>query len=85
MAFAFRLALSASLFSFGIQKEGRVLIADEMGLGKSIQALGVSLYYQKEWPLLIVCPASVKPAWKLVSKLSQIGFGSKYLSSSFCI
>lgn len=42
------------------------MIADEMGLGKSIQALAIAYYYSKEWPLLIVCPSSVKYAWKHV-------------------
>ncbi|KAL3090173.1 hypothetical protein niasHS_006625 [Heterodera schachtii] len=59
-----------SLFSFqrcgvsvGIERDGRILIADEMGLGKSIQALAIANYYRNEWPLLIVCPSSVKYAW----------------------
>lgn len=46
--------------SFGISRNGRVLIADDMGLGKTIQALGVASYYRLEWPLLIVCPSSVR-------------------------
>ncbi|GMT19734.1 hypothetical protein PFISCL1PPCAC_11031, partial [Pristionchus fissidentatus] len=49
---------------FGISKAGRVLIADEMGLGKSIQALAIARYYRADFPLAIVCPASVKSAWK---------------------
>uniref|UniRef100_A0A914VXK7 SWI/SNF-related matrix-associated actin-dependent regulator of chromatin subfamily A-like protein 1 n=1 Tax=Plectus sambesii TaxID=2011161 RepID=A0A914VXK7_9BILA len=49
---------------FGVQKGGRVLVADEMGLGKSVQALGIARYYKAEWPLLIVCPSSVKFAWQ---------------------
>jgi SWI/SNF-related matrix-associated actin-dependent regulator 1 of chromatin subfamily A len=63
--------LSSTLLSF--QKEGvefaisktngRVLFADDMGLGKSIQAIAVSLYYRAEWPLLIVCPSSVREMW----------------------
>ncbi|KAI1713019.1 RNA recognition motif domain-containing protein [Ditylenchus destructor] len=48
----------------GIRKNGRVLLADEMGLGKTIQALGIAHHYRQEWPLLIVCPASVKRVWK---------------------
>ncbi|KAI1702679.1 RNA recognition motif domain-containing protein [Ditylenchus destructor] len=63
--------LVQSLFPFqkvgvrrGIQKNGRVLLADEMGLGKTIQALGIAHHYRQEWPLLIVCPASVKRVWK---------------------
>lgn len=45
------------------------MIADEMGLGKSIQALAIAQYFSKEWPLLIVCPSSVKCAWKQVKKI----------------
>ncbi|ETN78649.1 hypothetical protein NECAME_10210 [Necator americanus] len=36
-----------------------------MGLGKSVQALTLARYYKAEWPLLILCPSSVKSAWKL--------------------
>ncbi|GMR43151.1 hypothetical protein PMAYCL1PPCAC_13346 [Pristionchus mayeri] len=49
---------------FGIRKGGRCMIADEMGLGKSIQALAIARYYRADFPLAIVCPASVKSAWK---------------------
>uniref|UniRef100_A0A7E4VTG0 SWI/SNF-related matrix-associated actin-dependent regulator of chromatin subfamily A-like protein 1 n=1 Tax=Panagrellus redivivus TaxID=6233 RepID=A0A7E4VTG0_PANRE len=48
----------------GIENGGRILIADEMGLGKSVQALSLAHYYQREWPLLIVCPSSVKGSWQ---------------------
>ncbi|KAE9550842.1 hypothetical protein FO519_005946 [Halicephalobus sp. NKZ332] len=48
----------------GIEFGGRILIADEMGLGKTVQALGLAFYYRSEWPLLIVCPASVKGSWE---------------------
>lgn len=34
-----------------------------MGLGKTMQAIGLALYYFDDWPLLIVCPASVKFQW----------------------
>lgn len=44
--------------------QGRVLIADDMGLGKTIQALGIASAYRSEWPLLIVCPSSVRFSWK---------------------
>ncbi|VDK42420.1 unnamed protein product [Anisakis simplex] len=50
-------------FSFGISRRGRLLIADEMGLGKTIQALGIMRYFKADWPLLIVCPSSVKSVW----------------------
>lgn len=49
---------------FALERNGRILLADEMGLGKSVQALTIARYYKSDWPLLIVCPASVKGAWK---------------------
>uniref|UniRef100_A0A8R1DIZ3 SWI/SNF-related matrix-associated actin-dependent regulator of chromatin subfamily A-like protein 1 n=1 Tax=Caenorhabditis japonica TaxID=281687 RepID=A0A8R1DIZ3_CAEJA len=49
---------------FALERDGRVLLADEMGLGKSVQALTIARYYKADWPLLIICPASVKGAWK---------------------
>lgn len=45
---------------YGISKKGRCLVADDMGLGKSIQALGIADYYRSDWPLLIVCPSSMR-------------------------
>ncbi|CAO4369008.1 unnamed protein product [Caenorhabditis nigoni] len=50
--------------TFALERNGRILLADEMGLGKSVQALTIARYYKADWPLLIVCPASVKGAWK---------------------
>ncbi|UKK03009.2 hypothetical protein MACK_003111 [Theileria orientalis] len=49
--------------TFGLKKNGRVLIGDEMGLGKSLQALAISAFYQKDWPLLIICPSSLRYQW----------------------
>ncbi|XP_043360972.1 DNA annealing helicase and endonuclease ZRANB3 isoform X1 [Dermochelys coriacea] len=48
---------------FALQRSGRCMIADEMGLGKTIQAIAISYYYKKEWPLLIVVPSSLKYPW----------------------
>ncbi|KAJ9577836.1 hypothetical protein L9F63_025302 [Diploptera punctata] len=48
---------------FGISKNGRCLLADDMGLGKTIQALGIAHYYVQDWPMLIVCPSSVRYLW----------------------
>lgn len=63
-------AIRTQLFPFqreGIQmalaRGGRVILADDMGLGKSIQALGVASYYRREWPLLIISPASMVSSW----------------------
>ncbi|PAV84045.1 hypothetical protein WR25_14472 [Diploscapter pachys] len=49
---------------FILERRGRAMIADEMGLGKSIQALVAARAYKSEWPLLIICPSSVKAAWR---------------------
>lgn len=49
---------------FGIERKGRVLIADEMGIGKTIQAIGIAYHFKSDWPLLIICPSSLKLNWK---------------------
>ena len=50
--------------AFGIEKKGRILLADEMGIGKTIQAIGIAYIYRSNWPLLIICPASLKLNWR---------------------
>ena len=47
-----------------MQRRGRILLADDMGLGKTIQALAIASAYQNDWPLLIVCPSSVRYSWR---------------------
>ena len=42
---------------------GRILLADEMGLGKTVTSLAIMLAYKAEWPLLILCPASLRYTW----------------------
>jgi len=49
---------------FGINKKGRMLLADEMGVGKTIQAIGISAIYREDWPVLILCPSSLKYNWR---------------------
>jgi SWI/SNF-related matrix-associated actin-dependent regulator 1 of chromatin subfamily A len=49
---------------FGIEKHGRLLLADEMGVGKSIQSLAIASIYRYEWPLLIICPSSLRLNWQ---------------------
>ncbi|XP_057286129.1 SWI/SNF-related matrix-associated actin-dependent regulator of chromatin subfamily A-like protein 1 [Pezoporus wallicus] len=49
--------------NFAILRNGRLLIADDMGLGKTVQAICIAAYYQKEWPLLVVTPSSVRFTW----------------------
>lgn len=48
---------------YAVSREGRVLIADDMGLGKTLQALAIADYYKADWPLLIVCPSSMRYQW----------------------
>ena len=43
---------------------GRALIGDEMGLGKTIQAIAVASFYRDEWPVLVICPSSVRLSWR---------------------
>lgn len=50
--------------NFGIERKGRILLADEMGVGKSIQAIGISLLFKENWPVLIICPSSLKLVWR---------------------
>ncbi|OEH73584.1 helicase conserved c-terminal domain-containing protein [Cyclospora cayetanensis] len=50
--------------AFGLQRHGRVLIGDEMGLGKTIQALTIAAHYMEDWPLLVVCPSSIRFQWR---------------------
>jgi len=47
----------------GVKRDGRIMLADEMGLGKSVQALGIALFFREDWPLLIMCPASLRDCW----------------------
>jgi len=34
-----------------------------MGLGKTIQAIAVASIYRSEWPVLVVCPSSLRVQW----------------------
>ncbi|NWR27534.1 ZRAB3 endonuclease, partial [Tachuris rubrigastra] len=46
-----------------LSKVNVVLFFSQMGLGKTIQAIAISYYYKKEWPLLIVVPSSLRYPW----------------------
>ena len=50
---------------FALRHGGRALIADEMGLGKTVQAISAALCYLEEWPLLVLCPASLCSNWRI--------------------
>jgi SWI/SNF-related matrix-associated actin-dependent regulator 1 of chromatin subfamily A len=43
--------------------KGRILLADEMGLGKTVTSMAIMAHYRDEWPLLILCPASLRYTW----------------------
>jgi SWI/SNF-related matrix-associated actin-dependent regulator of chromatin subfamily A-like protein 1 len=49
---------------FGIDRFGRVLIGDEMGVGKTIQAISIAYLYRNDWPLLVICPSSLRLTWR---------------------
>jgi SWI/SNF-related matrix-associated actin-dependent regulator 1 of chromatin subfamily A len=59
---------------FALSRNGRVLIGDEMGLGKTIQAIAIASAYMTEWPLLVVCPSSMRSVWahEIVRWLPQL-------------
>lgn len=47
---------------YGVEKK-KVMIADEMGLGKTVESLAI-VQQLKAYPLLVVCPATLKLNWK---------------------
>jgi SWI/SNF-related matrix-associated actin-dependent regulator 1 of chromatin subfamily A len=48
---------------WAIRRCGRALIADEMGLGKTVQAIALCAYFREDWPVLVVCPSSMRLSW----------------------
>lgn len=49
---------------FAIERKGRILLADEMGVGKTIQAICIAKVYDDSWPVLVLCPSSLKFNWR---------------------
>jgi len=49
---------------FAIKNKGRCIIADEMGVGKTVQAIAISYIFRADWPVLIICPSSLKYNWE---------------------
>lgn len=35
-----------------------------MGVGKTLQAIATALVYWSEWPLIVLCPSSLRLNWK---------------------
>jgi SWI/SNF-related matrix-associated actin-dependent regulator 1 of chromatin subfamily A len=50
--------------AFALARNGRALIGDEMGLGKTIQAIAIACCYHAKWPVLVICPSSVRLSWQ---------------------
>lgn len=49
---------------FGIDHFGRCILGDEMGVGKTIQAISIAYLFQRDWPILIITPSSLKYSWR---------------------
>eukprot|EP00980_Cylindrotheca_fusiformis_P029622 scaffold23625_cov137-Cylindrotheca_fusiformis.AAC.7 len=66
--------------------KGRILLADEMGLGKSITSLAIMAHYRTtDWPLLILCPASLRYTWpgEIEKFIPSLPPSSVYVVSGF--
>ena len=50
---------------FILRRGGRALLGDEMGLGKTVQALATMSAYRDEWPVMIMCPSSLRESWSV--------------------
>ena len=44
--------------------KGRCLLADQMGMGKSIQSITWAVNYLDRYPIIVICPASLKSNWE---------------------
>ena len=65
--------------------KGRLLLADEMGLGKTLSSLAIMTFYEPEWPLLIICPASLRYTWpaEIEKFLPSIPPQAVYIAAGF--
>lgn len=50
--------------TYKLKHEAGALLADDMGLGKSVQTLMTWTELHRPYPLLIVCPGSVRRTWR---------------------
>ena len=67
--------------AFALKQCGRVLLGDEMGVGKTIQAIAMCSLYKENWPVLIICPTSLKFNWnaELLKWLGGDGLEKKHI------
>ena len=56
-----------------VARKGRAMICDEMGCGKTTTAIAVAAHFSDAWPLLIICPSTLRLNWK-VELLSRLSF-----------
>jgi SNF2 family DNA or RNA helicase len=35
-----------------------------MRVGKTIQAISIAYLYRKDWPLMVICPSSLRFTWR---------------------
>ena len=69
--------------------KGRALLCDEMGLGKTVESLA-AVRKLEAWPLLVICPASLKYNWQREAK-DVLGVNAQVLpdavlgSSTACV
>jgi len=61
--------------SFVVARQGQCILADEMGLGKTLQAIVIAGIYKADWPLLVICPSSLRFMWELELK-SRLGLSA---------
>jgi len=47
-----------------VKLAGRMYLADDPGLGKTLQAIVCASMFKHRWPVLVVCPSSVKSNWR---------------------
>lgn len=62
------LSISGLTFSASLATEtpltfAWILVFAMQGLGKTVQAIGIALCFQEDWPLLIICPKSLRLQW----------------------
>lgn len=55
--------MHSHLYPLSPRASGFLVLVAEMGLGKTIQALAVAMYFSSEWPLLVICPSSLRHTW----------------------